>query len=138
MSNRHEDGLPLDRAVDWDINGQPITYRDCIKSQCGPLALSYAERIQELALESIASLQDDLQHAEERGGEWKASFEQISQKNVSLQARLDAAEADVARWRHFLSLAGPDAPNPFWCLHVIPGERDRQADLAIEAARSAA
>jgi hypothetical protein len=42
--------LPLDRAVDWYFDGKPITYRDCIRNQCGPVALSYAERIQELAL----------------------------------------------------------------------------------------
>jgi hypothetical protein len=42
--------LPLDRAVDWHFDGKPITYRDCIRDQCGPVALSYAERIQELAL----------------------------------------------------------------------------------------
>jgi hypothetical protein len=42
--------LPLDRAVDSYFDGKPITYRDCILKQCGPVALLYAERIQELAL----------------------------------------------------------------------------------------
>jgi hypothetical protein len=50
MSTQDEDKLPLDRAVDWHFDGTPITYRECIRNQCGPVALSYAERIQELAL----------------------------------------------------------------------------------------
>lgn len=51
-----EEPLPLDRAVDWYVDGKPITYRDCIKSQCGDLALSYAEHIQTMAL-AIAAVQ---------------------------------------------------------------------------------
>jgi hypothetical protein len=49
MSDNTE-ALPLDRAVDWHLDGTPITYRECIEQQCGKVALSYAERIQELAL----------------------------------------------------------------------------------------
>ena len=50
MSMDDEDKLPLDQAVDWHFDGTPITYRECIQNQCGTLALTYAQRIQELAL----------------------------------------------------------------------------------------
>ena len=57
---------------------------------------------------------------------------------ADLRAKLEQSEArrlelekDAARWNHYRNLAGPEAPNPFWCLRVIPGEVDRLADAAL-------
>jgi hypothetical protein len=33
----------LDEAIDWDMNGTPISRRTCIEWQCGQLALAYVE-----------------------------------------------------------------------------------------------
>jgi hypothetical protein len=59
------EALPLDRAVDWYMDGKPITYRDCIKNQCGELALSYAEQIQKLALATAHPTEQPTEYSDE-------------------------------------------------------------------------
>ena len=54
-----EPGAWLDRAVDWDIGGKPITRRMCIQTQCGNLALSYVEDALRVGDSTVAALKSE-------------------------------------------------------------------------------